>query len=285
MIEHKYDNLTKKEELELGGKVQEMNKLKEKMKTGYDTLTEEEETVMSVGQEAFETLISNHYNQARKIAHKNHKATGTRYEREDLIQDAILALVEATTTYDPVRDCRLSTHAHYGITKKVTSTINFQRLVRMPENKMGEYIQISAAQKEYGKLSEDGKAEYANELDYIYANVALDREEIDLILQNMQPQVSLNAPIYDGEGELMDILVDEDAAYEVVEYGNLDNKVTDIIDLLNNYEKDLIAFEYGAFEASMTYNEFKEKYKLSDKKVKLEVNKVNRKMRKLAEKA
>lgn len=283
MIEQRYDNLTKKEELALGGKVQEMFQLKAKIEEGYDGLTVEEETIMAEGEVAFETLISNHYNQARKIAHKNHKATGTKYEREDLIQDAILALVEATSTYDPTKNCRLSTHAHYGITKKVTSTINFQRLVRMPENKMGEYIQISAAQKEYSKLTEEQKAIHINELNYIYENVSIAKEEVDLILKNMQPQVSLNAPIYEGAGELMDILVDENAAGEVVEYGNLDEKITNIVDLLTPYEKDLIAFEYGAFEASMPYDEFKEKYDLTDKKTKLEVNKVNRKMRKLAE--
>lgn len=284
MLEQRNDNLTKDEELELGVKIQEMKKLKAQISAGYDNLTEEEELAIIVGERALEQLIGNYYNLARDIAHKHHKRTGTRYAIEDLLQDAISALVESAYAYDPEKNCRLSTYAFYGITKRVSTTINFQRLVRMPENKMGEYITISKAQKIYNEFTEEEKQKYGSELEFVYDNVGdLKKEEVDLILTNMQPQVSLNADIYDGDGELMDLLKDENAEAEVTQFGDLDEKITDVVSELSSYEKDLVAFEYGAFPASMAYSDFLIKYDMTDKKVKLETRKAVRKMRKIAE--
>lgn len=284
MLKQKSDNLTKQEELELGARIQEMKKYKAKIKAGHDKMTEKENEAIRKGEEALETLVSNYYNLARKIAHDHHKKTGTRYSIEDLLQDAILALVQAAYDYDPGKNCRLSTYAYYGITKKVSTTINYQRLVRMPENKMGEYITISKAQRQYNELTEDEQNKYANELDYVYQNVGeLSKGEVDLILSNMQPQVSLNADINDGDGELMDLLVDERAEAEVTQHGDIDDKIVQVINKLNNYERDLIAFEFGVYAASMPYSEFQEKYDLTDKKVKAETRRAIRKMRKIAE--
>lgn len=283
MLKQLDDKLTKEEELELGVKIQEMKAMKARQDAGYDTLTAQEQKVIDEGNKALETLIGNYYNLARRIAHDHHKKTGTKYDLEDLLQDAVSALVESAFAYDPDKNCRLSTYAYYGITKKVSSTINFQRLVRMPENKMGEYVLIAKAQKEYGELSLEEREEYLNELDYVYKKVDLKKSEIDLILTNMQPQVSLNSDVYEGNGELMDFIKDEQAEAEVIELGNLDEKITTVVAKLNEYEKDLIAFEFGAYPASMCYSDFKQKYNIDDRKVKFEIRKVIKKMRKIAE--
>lgn len=277
------DNLTKEEELNLGFQIQEMKNLKEKLETGHADLTDEENKVIQDGENALEQLVGNYYNLARKIAHDHHKKTGTRYSIEDLLQDAVSALVEAAYKYDPYKNCRLSTYAYYGITKKVSTTINYQRLVRMPENKMGEYIEISKAQKAYRDLTPEESEKYASELDYIYEESGVSKEEVDLILENMQPQVSLNADIYDGDGELMDLLVDEDSAKEVVQYGDIDDNIFNLLKKLNDYEKNLLSYEFGAFPASMPYSEFQQKYDLTDRKMKTEVRKVIRKMRRSVE--
>lgn len=285
MLKQRKVRLTKDEEVALGYKIKAMQELKSKIESKSTILTAQERQIMTEGEKAVETIVSNYYNLARNIAHKHHKKTGTRYSIEDLLQDAISALVEAAFNYDPDKNCYLGTYAYYGITKRVSTTINFQRLVRMPENKMGEYILISNAQKIYNELTEAEKNEYDNELEFIYKNVDLKKEEVDLILTNMQPQVSLNSPIFDGDGELMDILVDENSVSEINNIDNLDIKITNVIDKLSQYEKDLIAFEYGLYPASMDYSEFKKKYDLTDRKVKAEIKKAERKMKKIAEKA
>lgn len=284
MLKQRNDNLTKDEELELGVKIQRMKELKARVDAGYDNLTKDERREIYEGEDALEKLVGNYYNLARKIAHRHHKRTGTRYSIEDLLQDAISALVDAAYKYDPDKDCRLSTYAFYGITKRVSSTINYQRLVRMPENKMGEYHQIVKAQRAYEDSDKEEQDKYDNQLDYVYKNVELRKEEVDLILENMQPQVSLNADIYEGDGELMDLIEDDTTIDRVSAIGSLDGLATEIIDSLSQYERDLIAFEFGAFPASMSYSAFLEKYDMTDRKVTFATNKVIREMRKIAEK-
>lgn len=284
MIKQREDNLTKEEELALGRKVQAMQKVKARLEDPIHEITDEEILILEEGNEAFEILVGNHYNLARQAAHKYHQRTGTKYSIEDLEQDAILALVEATITFNPDKNCRLSTHAYYGITKKVTSTINYQRLVRLPENKMGDYIKISNAQKAYQGLTEEEQAKFNDELDYVYKHVDISEENVNIILRNMQPQVSLNAPIYEEEGELVDTLVDEGAGEEVANAGQIDERILQVLKKLSLYEKDLIAFEYGLYPSSMELEEFKTQYGLTDKEVEREVKKVKKKLKKIGSK-
>lgn len=118
----------------------------------------------------------------------------------------------------------------------------------MPENKMGEYVKISKAQQIYSELSQDEKEKYSNELDFVYQNVDLAKEEIDLILSNMQPTVSLNAEIGEGETEMMNLIKDEKAHLEVVRIEALGEEVINVLKSLNQYELDLIAYEFGVLK-------------------------------------
>lgn len=285
MIKHRDDKLTKEEELEYGGKIQAMNEIKDLEGYDFDSITPEQRKIVMDGEEALEILTSNYINLARSIAHKHHSKTGTRYDLEDLLQDAVSALIEAARTYNPSKNCRLSTYAYYGITKKVSSTINYQRLVRLPENKMGEYIEITKAQKAYNELSIDEQANYDSELDYIYKNVGdIKKTEVDLILENMQPQVSLNSEIYDGDGQLMDVLKDENAETEFRKTEQLDKGLERIINELTPFQKDLIAYEFEAYAPSMPYEDFLEVHNITDKQVKSEIRKTITKMTHIARK-
>lgn len=268
MIQHKDDKLTKNEELELGRKIQKMNVvLKEKEDEGERTL--EEKKIVKEGNEALESLVSNYINLARNITHKLHAKTGTKYALEDLLQDAISALVESAKFYDPEKDCKLGTYAYYGITKRVSATINLQRLVRLPENKMGDYIKITDSQKEYNLLSDSDKSKFKNELDYVYSKSGVKKGDVDLILENMQPQVSLNSSsnFLDGN-ELMDIIMDPKEDEMKVRAEGLDPGVEKIINELTPFQKDLVAYEFGVFTPSVEYSEFLSKNELDDKKVK-----------------
>lgn len=274
MIKHRNDELSKDDELELGRRIQEMRMVKNREHYDFFELNDDEREIVEIGEEALEILIGNYINLARSIAHKHHKRTGTRYPLEDLLQDAVGALVESANAYDPSKDCKLGTYAFYGITKKVSTTINYQRLVRMPENKMGEYILITRAQKEYADLPDEEKDKYKNEMDYIYKNVEkLSRQEVDLILGNMQPQISLNARINEGQGELMDIIPDSDSEINLEMKEYLDENVEKIINQLTPYQKDLVAYEFGVYKPSMPYEDFLLEHNLTDRSAKREINK------------
>lgn len=277
------DSLTKEQEMELGAKIQIMKELRERKEAGYDSFTDEENRQYLEGELALEQLVGNYFNLARKIAHQHHKRTGTRYDIEDLLQDAIGALCESAYNYDPSQNCKLGTYAYYGITKRVSTTINYQRLVRMPENKMGEYVQITKAQQEYNDLSEDEQKKFSSELEYIYKNVDLDQTEINLILENMQPQVSLNAAINEGNGELMDLIEDETSPAEELQIQDLDTSLKKILAKMTQYERDLIAYEFGAFPASMAYSDFLVHHDKTDRQVTMATHRALKKMQKLAE--
>lgn len=284
MIKQRDDKLTKDEELELGHKIQAMKELKVRMDAGHTKLTQEENRVLVEGEHAFEMLVGNYYNLARDIAHRHHRRTGTRYEIEDLLQDAIGALCEAAYDYDPGKNCKLSTYAFYGITKRVSTTINYQRLVRMPENKMIEYSKILKAQQDYAQLVDDEQIEDISELEYIYDNVGdLKKEEVDLILTNMQPQVSLNAIVGENGGsELMGLIPSEKEFSYQKKYDDLDDSILEVLSRLSEEEVDLLSYEFEAIPERIPYEEFLRIHELTDRRARTQIRRAVRKMRSVA---
>lgn len=284
MIKQLNDNLTKDQEIELGRKVQAGLDAKEKLK-GANLSDSEIETLMAISHEgdmAHEQLVGNYINLARQIAHKHHSRTGTQYSIEDLIQDAILALCEAAYTFDPEKNCKLGTHAFYGISKKVSTTINSMRLVRLPENKMGEYLQILRAEKAWADMPADEQVQ--DKTDFIAEFTGLSRTEIELINSIMLSSVSLNTTVNENNGELIDLMgAEETYESENYRYEDLDPSLVEILRKLTPMERDLVAYEFDTFPASMEYSDFLVKYNWTDKDINRETRKVIRKMRKIAE--
>lgn len=283
MIKHVNDNLTKDEEIELGWTIQAGIIAQHQLELGnYSDDNEKKRLEMQVDGKlnAVEILSRNHYNMARKIAHSYKKSTGTRYPIEDLMQDAITELVDATYRYNPAMNCRLSTFAYQRISKKVSTEINKQRIVRLPENKMGEYLQITRAKTDYSYLEDPEMTEY----DYIIETTGLNPIEIDIIMNNMQPTVSLNTTIKDSENELGDSLdLDMPDDYIITDYKDLDVSLVKVLKQLSQKERDLIAFEFNAFQPTLSYSEFLVKYNMDDQGVTRETRRAIRKMKKCAE--
>lgn len=295
MITQRNDNLTKAEELELGELIQKGVKARAELESSADKLTKDEREALELisydGDNAYEKLVGNYFNLARDIAHKHHKRTGTRYAIEDIMQDAILALCEAAYSYDPSKNCKLGTHAFYAITKKVSTRINEARLVRMPENRMGQYLQIIRAERAYGELENPEMTER----EYVIEHAEVTPEEYTMIKTNMQPSVSLNAVVKDSEREMGDLIEDSSqsklpsgawgSAVEADEVSlhELNTSLTEILKKLNPFEQDLIAFEFGAYKPSMSFDEFLVKYDMTDKDVIRLTRRTIRKMKKIAE--
>lgn len=281
------DNLTKEDELELGRQIQAYLKAEEDVKTAKDSEKEELFEIIRVGQAAYEKLVGNYINLARDIAYRHHRKTGTRYSSEDLIQDALWALCSAAYTYDPSKNCKLSTHAYYAITKKVSVRINQERFVRLPENKMGEYYEIKKAEAAWKELSDEEKAKVDLD-DFIVETTGLPQQEIDLIFSIMRPIISLQAPINElGTGELQDLVADpESGQLEYIDnYSELDNpELVELLRGLTPFERDLIAFEYNAFPPSVSFQDFLVKYNMNDTDITRETRKAIRKMKRVAAK-
>lgn len=292
LIKERNDNLTKEQELELGRLIQARNVAQIMIEEDPSRPDKEELLeVITKGDEAHETLFLNHVNLARKIAHTLHRRTASRVPIEDVIQDALIGLSEATYKYDPSKNCKLTTHAYYGISKRVSVELNKGRFVRMPENQHGVLVKINKAKREYIEEEIEG-----DEIEFIVERSGVPIGEVNLILSNMQPTVSLNAPIGDdNQGQLLDFvntegglsfgIGDHAAEFESETSANdISNAILkDMLETLDEKELDILAFEYGAFPPSMSYDEFLVSYNMTDRQFTSAARRLIRKLKKVAE--
>lgn len=282
MVQHRDDNLSKEDELELGRRIQAGEKAKEDIKEAIST--EEKNALQQVildGEDALYILTSNYINLARRIAHNYHKKTGTNYPIEDLIQDAFAGLMHAANTYDPSMNCKLSTHAYYRISKEVSTKINMQRFIRLPENKMGEYNKLNQAEREWNNMVGD-KPEL---MDYLIEETGLSKTEIDLIYSVIRPVVSLQTPVNDdNSSELLDLVEDSNETFDMAEsFKELDSdRLIEVLSKLSDYERDLLSFEYNAFPATMDIDDFLVSYNMEGADLTKEARKVVNKLKKFA---
>lgn len=264
MLVQRAERLTKVEELELGYKIRCMMDLRKAGFTGVN----EYESIFTEGEEAVEELSSNYYNLVRNIAYKLHRRTGTRCLVEDLIQDGIYGLLKSTYKYDISKNCTLGTYAYYGITKEISTSINYHRLIRMPENKMSEYNEILKVKANYKLLNDEEKMLYPTKMDYIYSSTSdIGEEEVDLIIGNMQPSLSLNTDGNDKrKDELITSIEDKDSENQ---FRNLEvlSDLEVVLNGLSEYDKNLISYEFGIVKPTIPYEEFKVKYKLTDRQI------------------
>lgn len=251
----------KEEELRLGGLIQAGQLAQEKLDSG-EKLTKEEikqlTQTVNEGKDAHNVLFETHIALANKLALKMARQTQTSYSVEDLEQDAYLALSEAANTYDPSKNCVLTTHAYYKITKALSVKINKMRPVRLPENRMGDYLHITKAEAEFMQIN-NGFVDNDKMLDYVVEKTGLTKEVIALIKQTMKGSVSLNAPLGEDGGEFGDLIRDEKAtSYEI------ENPIlADILSGLSSFEQDVLAFEAEVGIPSMNLDEFLVKYNMS----------------------
>lgn len=265
-------------ELELGKKVQLMKLVQE----DRDMYGEEADILIEEGKEAIRELVERNKSLAYKIANDLKKQTGTTYCLEEMTQDALFALVDSIHRYDPEKGCKLTTYAYYRIRKEVGVQINKQRSIRLPENKMGDYQKIQKAKAEFGLLTECEKAKYSSEMDYVSEVTELSEEEIGLIMNILRGTMSLSIELHEGSGTLSDLVEDENATKDMSRVGVLDPEILKLIDSLKEYDRDLIAYEFRVFEASMEYKEFLRVHQLTEKQAISETKRAIRELAKLA---
>lgn len=251
----------KEEELRLGGLVRAGQLAQAKLDEN-DNLTKKEinelNKIIDEGKEAHNILFETHIALANKLALKMARQTQTAYSVEDLEQDAYLALSEAANTYDPSKNCVLTTHAYYKITKALSVKINKMRPVRLPENRMGDYLHITKAEAEFLQMN-NGIIDNDKMLDYVVETTGLTKEVIALIKQTMKGSVSLNAPLGEDGGEFGDLIKDETATSHEIENPVL----ADILSTLSPFELDVLAFETEVGNPSMKLEDFLVKYNMS----------------------
>lgn len=277
MLKPVQNTLTKTEELQLGKEVQEAQKAKEQLKAKKSFTKEQIDKlndIINVGQAAQDKLFSIEIGLANKLASQLYKQAKVRYDLSDMAQDAYAAVVEAAQSYDPSKNCRFSTYAYYNIYKKVSTSLNKMRAVRLPENKMGIYANIIKAEKAY--IDEYNNYDENAMRDYVLNNVKVTPEEYALIKSSLQPVTSTAAPLSD-DTTFGDLIEDKN---ENTDKDIHDDMLADLLDTLEPDEKEMVLLAYSVGRAQMTYDEYLQSHNMTPNEMNRKVQSILRRLRK-----
>lgn len=201
-------NLSKEEELELGRRIQAKFQAEKRIESGEDSPGLF--TIIRRGERAAEKLIRANTRLVHSIAHKFKYRMPNSPEHEDLFAAGLQGLWVAATKYDPSQNNKFSTVATHWIRQAIVRSVNnTHRLVRLPENRVEDYIKILdflATEEDYDTSSSE---EEQNELYTRISETTGIREHLVRSIMNAGGNhTSLNRKVSDDDDskELLDIM-------------------------------------------------------------------------------
>lgn len=194
--------LSKEDEIQIGYDIREMNLMLQS-----DLFDVE---IWEKGREGVETLVRNNLRLVYKIANDFFKKNPQAGPLEDIIQEGKVGLMKAIEKYDPDRGYKFSTMAFAWIRQSVMRETNrTSRLVRLPENRVHEIIQINTLLRNV----DEGISE--KELhQYIQDELGISATDLHNILNANSLPVSINKVVSSEKGspkELIEFLGEKDA--------------------------------------------------------------------------
>lgn len=189
--------LTRDEEKALGITVQAGLEAKNELAAGVkdDAKRTELEKLVTAREEAVNTFFEYNLALVKSIAAKQHRNFPTSLEYEDLVQDGVPGLLKAIDKFDPHRGLKFSTMATWWIRQAVTRSMNStHRTIRLPENKISEYIKINRIATDTGYPIGDARL-----LEEVNESLGLSPAEISEIM-NAAHCTSLDRVVGSTEG-------------------------------------------------------------------------------------
>lgn len=278
------EHLSKDEELELGVLVQRSIEASEALAANSNAASyvirgevipaAQLRTIIAEGERAKTKLTESYsafvWSRARSFKARYPSAP----ELDDLAQEGFIGLVKAIKKYDPSRGNKLSTVAYYWIDQAIGRSTNKNgRLIRLPENRIGDFVKINRLRAELEDMNLTD-----TEIDaQIMEQLKLSRADfINITTAGVSP-ISLNRRIsYDGSEskELLDFVADDEATVSSEESAMSDMMMELLRDKLQNLsemERDIIAASFllgSAVEKRASVNEVKDRYDLTQAKFK-----------------
>lgn len=208
------------------------------------TKEETEELIISAknnNKEATWELIKNNIRLISSIANKY---TGYGIEKEDLIQEGCIGMMEAIKVFDINSETKFTTFAYYYIRKNIRETIiKKSKLIKVPMHKYELLIKYRQLLNRFYK--ENGYYPKTNEISK-FLNIKIEEVYIlEIINQNL---ISIEEPT----NENTEVRIKDTIATPINEYNNLFLK-EELIKLLNKTglketEKEIIKYRYGFYD-------------------------------------
>ena len=184
----------------------------------------------------------------------------------DLINEGNIGLLKAAEKFDETRGFKFISYAVWWITQSILQAIAEQgRVVRLPLNQVGSVNRINKVLSKFEQENERRPS-----VDEIADKTDLPHEKIEDVLKVNTRQVSVDAPMADGDGTSMidfmqsdsDSSTDEELLKE-----SLRAEIASALSVLNDRERNVIEAFYGINQPECTMEEIGKKYGLTRERV------------------
>lgn len=213
-------------------------------KVPYLTAEQELELVSAVkrggsgSQRAQDALVLSHLRLVLSIARKYARSS---MPLEDLVQEGNLGLFKALEKFEIERGFRFATYAQWWVRQAINDYLKANgRDVRIPANRAS---QIGLMNQVIAKLSRGGHVPRDTE---VAREMGVSLKFLGELAQYASEPISLNTPIFDGDGEFGDTIEDEAAGpEEILLEGNRAEKLAGALSKLNERERDIVTRRFG----------------------------------------
>lgn len=184
----------------------------------------------------------------------------------DLINEGNIGLLKAAEKFDETRGFKFISYAVWWIRQSILQAIAEQgRVVRLPLNQVGSVNRINKVLSKFEQENERRPS-----VDEIADKTDLPHEKIEDVLKVNTRQVSVDAPMADGDGTSMidfmqsdsDSSTDEELLKE-----SLRAEIASALSVLNDRERNVIQAFYGINQPECTMEEIGKKYGLTRERV------------------
>ena len=184
----------------------------------------------------------------------------------DLINEGNIGLLKAAEKFDETRGFKFISYAVWWIRQSILQAIAEQgRVVRLPLNQVGSVNRINKVLSKFEQENERRPS-----VDEIADKTDLPHEKIEDVLKVNTRQVSMDAPMADGDGTSMidfmqsdsDSSTDEELLKE-----SLRAEIASALSVLNDRERNVIEAFYGINQPECTMEEIGKRYGLTRERV------------------
>ncbi|MBN2652971.1 MAG: RNA polymerase sigma factor RpoD/SigA [Spirochaetales bacterium] len=192
----------------------------------------------------------------------------------DLISEGNIGLLNAIEKYDPDRGFHFISYAVWWIRQSILKALSEKtRMIRLPLNRTNELVQIEKSRKTLQGLGYDD-----DEIEYIAADLGMQKENVADLLRISREMVSLETPIKsrDDEYELGSLIKDDRDVTPEDRYieNSLTDEVNKLLDTLSDKEAEILQYRYGLNghypmslkDVAIRYNLTKERIRQIEKK-------------------